>query len=185
MTRGRKPIGPEICHNAARPKDPVDLYQGMNHALRGDSSKRPGKDGHVKALFRKSHMFGSCHPISNSSSQKPGRQPFRPRNEGGVRVGCHDDSGRAGDSSRQSSIAASNLKDARSLKRHQTPQDAHLGSFGISTAAVHLLPPVILVRFRRRASTQRLAWRPRLPPTASGEAGKALAGISFFTPTLL
>jgi len=41
LARAGKPIGPEVCDDAARPDCPVDLSQGMDHALRCDSSERP------------------------------------------------------------------------------------------------------------------------------------------------
>ena len=65
LARVGEPVGPKVCHDAAPTKDPMDLFQGMDHALRSDSSKRPGKNRDVEALMGKSEVFGGRDPITD------------------------------------------------------------------------------------------------------------------------
>jgi hypothetical protein len=49
----RRPVWPEVGENTVRGKYSMEQFQGMDHALTGHSSKRPGKHGDLKALVGK------------------------------------------------------------------------------------------------------------------------------------
>jgi len=122
----------------------MDLFQGMDHALRSDSSKRPGKNRDVEALMGKSEVFGGRDPITDFLPQRGRRQSSRPGDEGCAWIGRYDGSSRPDDSPRQPSVAAADLQDPCIFKRNLTPQHSHFGSIGVPTAPVHLVPPFIV-----------------------------------------
>ena len=125
-------IRPGVDEDPAGCENPVDLDEGIDHALSRDSSKRPGKNHHVEGPIWIRQVL--CRADSEARVSNPGPARVRFRRSHSLRVGINslDPCGESRDPERQAAIAAPEVEDA--LPAHE-PRAAPLSELIVRARA--------------------------------------------------
>ncbi len=124
--------GPEIDENAARLEDALGLVEGMNHAPRSKSSKRPGEDDEVEGLAGELEVLRSADPIRDPVGQTRRQSAAGDGDKGSVRVyGC-DLGAHASEAKGEAAVAATYLQNLLASPACDMPQRSNLVLFGIN-----------------------------------------------------
>jgi len=102
----------------------ADASQGVDHALRLEASERPSAEGHVEGLACDVERLGPVHAEANTLRLGSCSSRLHAL---GIRVECVHGRCSSGCESGQSSIAASDLENARALERNERLDPPRLG----------------------------------------------------------